>query len=497
MTGEFGSRIDNAAPSGAACSAGLARFLRNGAARPMIDRLVRAAANASCVDYMVLGIRYGDFYEFISTHGVSLTGYRDRVSGSALDARLFAREIEVEDLQVERSFTVLSIVEPARHWRYGVNVPVRLIHPLADGGVLALSGAHDGKRPLAGNALEEMRRIADIIGDSIWLMQQVQAASEQRDTAKLIGDILANGVSNSPSVAAITNSELDVIGFSSGFAEHQLHKLSIPALKGSNLAGLWLDPHALQLAADSLQSIKPIIGGQTLPEGLAEPVSFEFYPIMFDAVPRRFAFFTFSKSELAHFGDPNSAPVRTKRALLDGDGTLATSQFLLETLVKKRRLLKRKAQSYVGLRTWSKPVKKFQVTALKALKLECPDSFVHQVVDEMADEIRALLGSSMGYVVVPVPCGHSGPDCFSTRLAEKVARKLGLVCIQAFACQPQHGKSHPKTNIHRSKMRLENPVASPVILIDDVATSGAHIEEASRLLLQVAPSVLAMCWIAD
>jgi len=36
-----------------------------------------------------------------------------------------------------------------------------------------------------------------------------------------------------------------------------------------------------------------------------------------------------------------------------------------------------------------------------------------------------------------------------------------------------------------------------VLLIDDVATSGAHIEEAAMLLRAAAPAVLPLVWIAD
>ena len=44
-------------------------------------------------------------------------------------------------------------------------------------------------------------------------------------------------------------------------------------------------------------------------------------------------------------------------------------------------------------------------------------------------------------------------------------------------------------------MRLAKIVDGPAIVIDDVATSGAHIEEALRLLKPAAGTVFAVAWI--
>ncbi len=72
----------------------------------------------------------------------------------------------------------------------------------------------------------------------------------------------------------------------------------------------------------------------------------------------------------------------------------------------------------------------------------------------------------------------------------------GLPVAHALAMSHEPGSSHPKTNAKRAPMRLAAPVEGPVLLVDDVATSGRHIEEASLLLrAQTAGAVLAVAWI--
>ena len=44
-------------------------------------------------------------------------------------------------------------------------------------------------------------------------------------------------------------------------------------------------------------------------------------------------------------------------------------------------------------------------------------------------------------------------------------------------------------------MRLLEPVNGPVMVVDDVATSGAHIEDAVWLLRASAKAVFAVTWI--
>jgi len=170
--------------------------------------------------------------------------------------------------------------------------------------------------------------------------------------------------------------------------------------------------------------------------------------------------------------------------------------FLQETLVQRRTIRSRKTISYLTFRAWRSPIREWQIKALKALKANLPAAMPEVIADEMFAEINALVGVSAFRAVVPVPCGHSreGP-CLSLEIARAIAGRIGIPVVQAFATRPLKGVSHPKENARRPPLTLAVPVHDPVLLVDDVATSGAHIEEAVTLLRPHTGSVMAMAWI--
>ncbi len=175
-----------------------------------------------------------------------------------------------------------------------------------------------------------------------------------------------------------------------------------------------------------------------------------------------------------------------------------TADFLLETLVRRRALRSRNGVSYVTLRCWRQPIREHQIKALRALKRRQPALLAAEIAAEIADDVSSLFGASGFRAVVPVPCGHSGEGrCLSAEVARSLARLLALPVAHALALTHEAGSSHPKTNAKRAPMRLAAPVEGPVLLVDDVATSGRHIEEASTLLRSQGSGsgVLAVAWI--
>jgi predicted amidophosphoribosyltransferase len=174
----------------------------------------------------------------------------------------------------------------------------------------------------------------------------------------------------------------------------------------------------------------------------------------------------------------------------------ATAEFLFKTLVLRRALRSRNDVSYVTLRSWRQPIREHQISALKALKRHAPDSISGEIAAEIADDVRSLFGGGGFTAVVPMPCGHSVRGrCLSPVIARGVGAALGLPVAHALALPVERGGSHPKANARRAAMQLIAPIEGPVLLVDDVATSGRHIEEATRLLRAKGANVLAVAWI--
>jgi predicted amidophosphoribosyltransferase len=153
--------------------------------------------------------------------------------------------------------------------------------------------------------------------------------------------------------------------------------------------------------------------------------------------------------------------------------------------------------AYHALRRWRTTIKDSQLAALKAIKRDPSPYFIESVAKEMVTAACALFGRETFRAIVPVPCGNSGPNCLTARLSKSIAALLSIRHIEAFEPLPYSGGSHPKSNVRRKPMRLVEPVECPVLLIDDVATSGAHLGEAVTLLRNAGtPSVLPMVWLA-
>ncbi len=175
---------------------------------------------------------------------------------------------------------------------------------------------------------------------------------------------------------------------------------------------------------------------------------------------------------------------------------LAMTEFLLETLVERLALRTRKLVSYVTLRSWRQSIREHQITALRAIKKDDPRGLAAEIAVELRAKITSLFGIASFQAVVPMPCGHSkAGNCLSEEIAKALARDIGVPVAHALSIPPDKGSSHPLRNVSRERMTLTTPVKGLVLLIDDVTTSGRHIEEATLLLREGGASVLAVAWI--
>ncbi len=173
-----------------------------------------------------------------------------------------------------------------------------------------------------------------------------------------------------------------------------------------------------------------------------------------------------------------------------------TVKFLIETLIERQSLRQRKGVSYLTLRSWRRPVRTYQIEALKALKTAPPSTLIDVAADDIVKALGRLVGASAFAQVVPVPCTRSSAEtCLSVLIAEAVGQRIGKPVAHLLASAPQRGSSHPKENTRRPPLRLVTPASGPCLVVDDVATSGAHLEEAVNKLRPSAGSVFAVAWI--
>jgi len=178
------------------------------------------------------------------------------------------------------------------------------------------------------------------------------------------------------------------------------------------------------------------------------------------------------------------------------DGPSIAELFLLDTLIKRRSIISRNAISYLSLRAWRKSLKKYQIAALREIKAAPTSAFIDTVSQEIAGGLDRLVGERPARIVTHVSCGHSRKaDCLSCLLAKRIAVHLNLPFVSAFKPNFSAGTSHPKANLIRPAMEIDTPIVDPVLLIDDVASSGRHMEEAVGLLRQSADVVLPVAWI--
>ena len=183
-------------------------------------------------------------------------------------------------------------------------------------------------------------------------------------------------------------------------------------------------------------------------------------------------------------------------ALSDPGRRSVAETMLLDTLIRRKSVISRNAVSYLSLRAWRKSLKKHQVAALREIKTAPTPAFVDTVSQEIANGLDRLVGERPARIVTHVPCGHSRKDdCLSSLLAKRLAAHLNLPFVSAFKPNFSAGTSHPKANLIRPAMEIDTPIVDPVLLIDDVASSGRHMEEAVGLLRQSAEVVLPVAWI--
>ena len=470
-----------------AFDAALKLILAGPADQPLM-RIICIAAEVARCPAALIGVRRDDGFHLIASYGIPLTQYREVLPRSDGIAARWTRPGIVEDARELPEFAGHPFVAGPPGWRFIASVPLPLTmlpYPV----ILNVADPRTGvDRP--DNLIARLEECAAIAADELMLIGDIALQSQHLAQNRSEAGILADAVGKAQIPIALLDAGLTLRAISPRLAE--LGETSADDQIGRSI----LDVHR---GADEDYSERLTAVLKT-----GEPLSG--YAIRSYDGRRTYRLDAFrcettdgmDRFLILSLNDRSDVVRRSDGALHhDGDSPGVVSRFLLATLIAQKRLLRRGPVPYHALYRWRSAVKDVQIAALKALKRDPGDAFLDAVAEDMAAAAGALFGSGTFKAVVPVPCGNSGDNCLSMRLARLIAVRLGVDFIDAFEPLPQTGGSHPKSNLRRPAMRLKVKPKVPVLLIDDVATSGAHIEEAAQLLRRTAPAVLPLVWIAD
>ncbi|WP_439618321.1 hypothetical protein [Shinella sp.] len=169
----------------------------------------------------------------------------------------------------------------------------------------------------------------------------------------------------------------------------------------------------------------------------------------------------------------------------------------LGSLVSRRSIYTRNGIAWLSVRAWSSRARKEDVAALRSAKRSVDQVVIDGAAAEIADFAGMLIGRPVDWMVSTVAVGHSRrPDSFAVRMAEAVAGRLDVPFSKLFADRFVDGVSHPKEFSKLPQLNMLVQPTQPVILVDDVATSGWHLEEALTRLRQSGVPAMAIAWIS-
>jgi hypothetical protein len=180
----------------------------------------------------------------------------------------------------------------------------------------------------------------------------------------------------------------------------------------------------------------------------------------------------------------------------NGDPAQSNVNFLFDTLIKKRVLHSRKGVDYITLRAWRAQMKPYQISTLVSLKQTKPEIFIRRAAEEISKAAQLVHGEGVIRHVVPIPGGSSGDaHCLSVLLAQEVAANLNIPFRDVLRPQIRKGKSAPIKSANLKPYELTANVDGPILVVDDVSSSGTHMELAVNALRNVASAVYGIAWI--
>jgi hypothetical protein len=155
---------------------------------------------------------------------------------------------------------------------------------------------------------------------------------------------------------------------------------------------------------------------------------------------------------------------------------------------------------WLSARSWRSGSKADDIAELRRQKALPLPPFVPGAARECAELARLFFGPAIGAAsITSVPCGHSQrADCAGAQLAQAVALELGAEYRPRFADRFLPGARHPAECKFLGPAILVdcNPAQLVIVVVDDVATSGWHLEDALGVLRAAGFRSLGIAWIS-
>jgi hypothetical protein len=174
----------------------------------------------------------------------------------------------------------------------------------------------------------------------------------------------------------------------------------------------------------------------------------------------------------------------------------------LDTFHYEPYMHKRRDVRFQSIRKWRLSAKEASMKMLIEMKRTCDKTTVEAIAGEFVHLLRTEYRISGGSVTAPPRggAGERGSKHFATEIAKEVAAQMGMPFFQGFKTRTHKRGHYPKAksgvwgDIPPLELKDVPPVA-PIILIDDVASSGTTIAESAALLQEFGP-VFPLVWIA-
>jgi hypothetical protein len=167
-------------------------------------------------------------------------------------------------------------------------------------------------------------------------------------------------------------------------------------------------------------------------------------------------------------------------------------------LVRRVSVHRRDGVRWLSANAWRSGREKRGLNELKKAKETLDQAVIQGAASSIAALVEEIFGPHATDAITCIPCGHSRRiDCFGKRLAMSAADLLKLRFVQVFADRPTSGSSHPKARSGVSPLRqVAEPLPRSVIVVDDLVTSGWHVQEVLVTLRHSGVRASAVAWIS-